>query len=540
MKKKLLAFIFIVILIIPSVVAVVNYNKVKNSPISSKSVREMQLIDLDKVEYKFEKSTNPLNMDNISDNMIEFFLDLNSKATSVSDLPDPLKGTEYFKVTFLSYGRKVNYKYYFTEKTEASYYIDDNNNCYQISSDYAEKFLLSLYGKSLFPASKMPVLTISTGDVITPSSLTWTYPTVGENKNTIPITNNAVNENLTLSGNIDLGFDIIPDSVNIIINQNGEEIFNGLYEEIGLAQIAVNSQVSVTVNAKWYENEARPSGGEATYTFSGTYVDKPVFYLSKTKVNPGDFVVLTGKNITDISSISFTSEPSINYTPVFFQDGVYVRALIPISIYLDYSESYLFTVTAGGESQNITLVVENKQFITRSTDISAAIVNKTRTEASLAEFKTSMASIYSKQTPEKYWDGIFIDPVPSKTVRVGFGIHHTITATGETYRYEGVGYASKVGDNVFAVNNGVVIYTGEQTLSGKLVVIDHGFGLKSTYWNMNSISVNVGDSVKTGDVIGTVGNTGFTDGKSMKFVLTVFDVPVCVYPLWDEGVLMIG
>ena len=83
-----------------------------------------------------------------------------------------------------------------------------------------------------------------------------------------------------------------------------------------------------------------------------------------------------------------------------------------------------------------------------------------------------------------------------------------------------------------------IIYVGEQTVSGKLVVVDHGCGLKSWYMHMSEITVNVGDVVEKGATLGIVGNTGFTIGTFLHYELTVNGIPVSPYSLIDNGIKM--
>lgn len=55
---------------------------------------------------------------------------------------------------------------------------------------------------------------------------------------------------------------------------------------------------------------------------------------------------------------------------------------------------------------------------------------------------------------------------------------------------------------------------------------------------MQSTSVEVGATVAKGDVIGKVGSTGFTAFPALHVGLMVYDVPVCPYDLWENGVIM--
>lgn len=509
----------VIVMLIPSVVAIVNYNLTKNASVTKQSITEMKLTDLEGTEYAFERSQDELDKTKPESNPILFFSALNDSAKE-ENLPEPLRGTEYFKAAFTSYGREVVYKYYFTPSADQCYFIDDEERCFKIEKEYASAFLASEYGMSLFDDAELPVLTLSNGDRIEPAAMSWKYligeGVYGDYKHEATEIDKTGH---TISGAIELEFSNQPDSIMVTVNRDGEEIYNGTYDDIGRVEIEVGSEIAVTATATWAETDLRGYSGNATYSFNAVYLDKPVFYLGSTTVEVGDFVVLTAKNVADPTSISFASEPALDYTPVFFKDGVYYRALIPMSIYAEHPDSYKFTVAADGITQDINLSITQRTFKNASSS------------ETIGDFKTQLATIYATQTATKYFDGIFTDPVVDKTAKVGFGRKRP-NGNGDTVIHEGYDYTARDGGTVSAINNGVVIYTGDVEGCGKIVVVDHGFGLMTTYVYMSSITVKVGDEVKTDQQIGTCGYS-----KYLHLEVTVFGHPVDLDPLWKSGVV---
>lgn len=543
--KRTATVILILVLILPTVVAIVSYNLQKNRPISTENVSTMSLIDTNGTETKFEKSDTKLDPSNISSNMIEFFLQMQERSEPETELPEPLRGTPYYKAIFTRYGKTFSYRYYFTKETANSYYLDDKENCYRLPSEYVKAFYNTEWAMPLFENAKYPVLTLANGEIITPDSLSWSYVTTENMLSTYaPAPAGEDPNEHHISEAIEFAFSTQPDVVSISVTStdSGTELYSGLLEGLAHATIDHNTNLKISLNAEWNDGDStRPAFGNITYNFHAAFTDAPVFSLGAKTVNPGEFTVVSIANVVDPSTIKFASEPDIGFTPVFFADNGYYRALVPISYDLEYASGYTFTVSADGITGTLILLCNNKSFVTKSTDISKAIADTTRTEATISEFNANMAPVYATQNASKYWDGKFMDATGSTgtngVVRTGFGVMRNITSQGVSYRHNGVDYKTNKGDSVYAVNAGVVTYVGEQTLSGKIVVIDHGFGLMSTYAHMGEISVKIGDVVTTRQQIGTAGDGGFTDGKNVHVAISVFDVPVSIYPLWEYGVI---
>jgi murein DD-endopeptidase MepM/ murein hydrolase activator NlpD len=85
---------------------------------------------------------------------------------------------------------------------------------------------------------------------------------------------------------------------------------------------------------------------------------------------------------------------------------------------------------------------------------------------------------------------------------------------------------------------GKVIYVGKLGLTGNVVVIDHGFGLRSLYAHLSETLVENGAFVEKGQKVGVCGKTGFTKDLNLHFGLYVYDVPVSPYSVMDNGMQM--
>jgi murein DD-endopeptidase MepM/ murein hydrolase activator NlpD len=82
----------------------------------------------------------------------------------------------------------------------------------------------------------------------------------------------------------------------------------------------------------------------------------------------------------------------------------------------------------------------------------------------------------------------------------------------------GIDLAANLGDPIYAVDGGVVVYSGANSYGyGNMVMIDHGTGFQSLYAHLSAIFVNCGDNVTQGETIGSAGATGHASGPHLHF-----------------------
>jgi len=84
--------------------------------------------------------------------------------------------------------------------------------------------------------------------------------------------------------------------------------------------------------------------------------------------------------------------------------------------------------------------------------------------------------------------------------------------------HRGVDFAGRVGLDVHATGDGVVIRTKiSRTGFGKEVLVDHGFGYITRYGHLQTIMVHTGQKIKRGNVVGTLGTTGKSTGPHLHY-----------------------
>lgn len=103
--------------------------------------------------------------------------------------------------------------------------------------------------------------------------------------------------------------------------------------------------------------------------------------------------------------------------------------------------------------------------------------------------------------------------------------------------HSGIDIDGGFGSPVTVFMQGKVIKVGDNVLAGcgtHCVVVDHGFGITSIYAHMSAHRVQVGQTVKPGDVLGLQGAEGWAEGAHLHFEIKIANIPV------NPRVFMIG
>jgi hypothetical protein len=127
-----------------------------------------------------------------------------------------------------------------------------------------------------------------------------------------------------------------------------------------------------------------------------------------------------------------------------------------------------------------------------------------------------LQTLYRTITPERLWRGAFTRPVGGTEPGSGFGARRIINGKPRM-PHGGIDYAAPTGTPVVAVNAGRVALVADFFFPGRLVAIDHGLGLYTLYFHLDSAAVSQGDVVDRGQTIGTVGATGRATGPHLHF-----------------------
>ncbi len=552
MKKKstisILSIILIVVLLfIPTYIAIASYKKIENTPVNVSEATKMTMSDINGTEYTFEDTS-------ISEKkIIDMFTSLVDSSTRVNELPVD-DGTPSYLVNFKVGEEERTYNFYFS-KTADSFMVDGTGKVFRLSTATVSSFLSTKYAACLYTASDAPVLRFGDAGVILSEEMEWKYRTAKGAVLTAvdakALKTTTETQTVESDGSFDFRFSVIPNrTVVTVTDGNGNELYKDSFinqdvsdfsSKLNLTQ---NSILNVKLESEWNETQELDYSGRAVYRFKVDFAAPAKFEISSLKAVSGSVVMLTAYNAKNTSKISFSSTPELTFrgskiSPVFYSDGVNSRALIMID-YATKEIQYSLTVSYGGVSNTFDLKVEGRTYRTGYTSsVSAAVAELGHSAAALKAFEDQISALIPKSSPKQLWAGRFLNSTGevSPSYALGFGHYRTITSTGETYQNEGVDYYVAEGSDIVAAADGTVLFTGASEFPGNYIVIDHGLGLFTVYMHMNTFSVSAGSTVKAGDVIGTAGTTGFIaqNGANHSIMYFVNGYAFCGYELEDIG-----
>lgn len=118
-----------------------------------------------------------------------------------------------------------------------------------------------------------------------------------------------------------------------------------------------------------------------------------------------------------------------------------------------------------------------------------------------------------------------IKPVDGGWYSSSFGYRKS-PFTGKREFHKGLDICAKKGTPIYATADGVVTFAGKKGFMGRMITIDHGYGMITRYGHADNLLKKKGDKVKRGEIIAKVGNTGRSTGPHVHYEVKVNGVPV--------------
>jgi len=182
-------------------------------------------------------------------------------------------------------------------------------------------------------------------------------------------------------------------------------------------------------------------------------------------------------------------------------------------------QSFELVIQKGDKSWEVTrfnLHLEGREYRKRKLRVASKYVEPPEELRERIEREAEIIRvIFSMVTPDWLGDGPFIRP-HSGPVTACFGDQRLYNNQRLSF-HSGVDLAASPGDKVVAANSGKVALASDFYFSGKIVILDHGLGLFTTYHHLDRITVRRGQMVKKGEIIGLAGSSGLSTGPHLHW-----------------------
>lgn len=398
--------------------------------------------------------------------------------------------------------------------------IDSSDSIYLLTSDTAESLLVRhelqyVYRDSLLP--RLSVVSDHGSSEILPADYTWYYKKVDGNYYPDKITavydraENTVNS-VYPNSNSEFTFSVEPSELDVSFVTSKGDIL--AISDISYLSFEKDTAVEVTITAKWSELGGADFYGDATYSFPLLYDIPAVITLDKKTYNQGDIAVLNIKHLNEDEQISLETQLD---TPgvVCYSQGESTFALLPISCNNDAGE-YTLDFLAGGTSYNETVTVNETVSDRSFLSVPKEQYNEMLSPDAIEQTSKKLAKVFSDAGDEaQYSFGSVFKPPLAGTVLAEYGREVIVSEDATSHRMIGTVYSAADGTAVKSAQRGKIVFAESLNVTGNTVIIDHGYGIMSCYFNLKDFDHAVDDIVQQGEIIAYSGSTGYTNGKSI-------------------------
>lgn len=555
-KNKYIILVIAVIMIIPALLAFYFSADADNDSVSAGRVEKISVSAPFGVTYTVEDKQ-----------AISLYSDIIKSAEQINENFRDLTNEKPYVVTIMENdGFSKLYDFYMENQANGCIFTDSEGRYFLISDDDALEILEREEFSYVNTNSVVPNAIITRNGnmlAIEPSGGTWGYKHAdGEfsEKPVEPGTSPKPTARISIASLGELSFAIssAPDRVNVVLSKDGVKKHEGSFDTLLNANVMAEGDTlyDLEIKAIWEANEERNFFGTVEYTLPLLYDVAPTYTIIHSGVvSRGDFTVIKIQNFNDADKLFIECDfPFPEELKVFKADG-YNFAFLPATYDTNSTGRYKlkFVLEDGSEQTANVTVNPGREPSPKEQDmlIAEPELQSAFTAEAFEEYDKTVAEKTAVTESYPLWDGRFVYPDEENKGVIGtgmaaFGTKRTIRGLYQKeYVHNGIDIAMTEGANVYAANNGKVVFAGSLTLTGNTVIIDHGCSIFTYYGHLESIDVAEGDVVNKQAVIGKAGKTGFaahSDGAGCRaasqvhFAVSVEGVYVNPYYVWKFGV----
>lgn len=205
-------------------------------------------------------------------------------------------------------------------------------------------------------------------------------------------------------------------------------------------------------------------------------------------------------------------------------------ALLPLSTWQN-AGAYTVTVMYSAYGRDykkfsLPISIEKKDFVSETIELDSknTDIKTDVSPARMNQIERLNDILFTVDSASVYLNSAFVPPTTATRRTSFFGDRRVYAYTGggsSTSLHYGIDYGIPTGSEVTACGQGRVVMAENRISTGWSIVIEHLPGVYSLYYHMDSLTVEKGDMVKQGTLIGYSGATGLATGPHLHWEVRV-------------------
>jgi len=473
---------------------------------------------------------------------VDFFVDLLNGAKTISSPMRDVSDETPVNIICTRSDKSITYRLYPTLNLTGCLLIGPapDNKLYVLESDAAGKLLLRDEFDYMYSRNFLPRLYVARGEnkeEVLPVESDWKYKKADGNEYVYTPQEYAKgdetyriykgNENrLTFEPGAETRQYELSDISYIAENGSQYSI-----RDISELDLSVDTLVTVSFTAKWSSLNGADCYGEAKYKFNVLYDIPAEISIEETVCRPGGLITINAVHLNE--GEEFALQTGLNTTPIRFSMTGEDRgvALLPVALDNEPGTYELKIITGSGE-QVFEITVEERENAGswKPVQVSAEDYRACLMPEILRECADTLASATQIRPANDYfvWGTEYMRaPVISGEILFDYGdqiniANAEITGDAGNLTLAGRLYSVAEGTQVRSAQVGEVVFAGTTAPTGNTVIIYHGCGIYSYYYHLDSINVQNGYTLTSGEIIGVAGSSGYTGGKTaLHFAVSI-------------------
>ncbi len=298
------------------------------------------------------------------------------------------------------------------------------------------------------------------------------------------------------------------------LQRDGEVLWQGSGADLGSYRFIDNGEYVLSMELA---RDAEQGQGYGSFSYKALFHVKvePRIEVSATALQQG------GVGAVRLYNLAADAQPAVDSELghiIFTADGSgTMTAFVPVD-YQREPGDYEVRIVVGSYTWDVVFTVEEGDFERQDMEIdtSDTVITEANSYYAYQQYNETIPPFYETTDDTLYWTGRFIEP-KSGPLTTPFGVFRYTNGSDTPSRHAGIDIDGNTGDTVVAPNGGRVVYADTLLNTGNTIVIEHGGGLKSYFFHLDSLAVREGDLVTKGQEIGTLGTTGYSTGPHLHY-----------------------